>query len=61
MTDAFPDKLEVFRRDRKQTWGDVVDGKSKDWTWYVREDLYQELEAKLAAAEAKLQGGADDQ
>lgn len=53
MTEAFPDKLEVFRRDRKRTWGDVVDDNSENWAWYVRFDLYQELEAKLAAAEAR--------
>jgi len=49
--DAFPDKLEVFRRDRKQTWGDVVDGNLEDWAWYVRKDLYDALQAKLEAAE----------
>lgn len=52
MTDAFPDKLEVFRRDRKRTWGDVTDGNPDDWAWYVRKDLYDALQAKLAAAEA---------
>ena len=53
MTDAFPDKLEVFRRDRKRTWGDVVDDSPDNWAWYVRFDLYQELDSRLAAAEAR--------
>ena len=56
---AFPKSFQHFRMDRKRTWGDVVDDNPDDWAWYVRADLYQELEAKLAAAEAKLQGVSD--
>ena len=61
--EAFPDKLQIFRRDRKMTFGDHMDHDPNDWQAYIRADAAQaqidaavmaerERCAKLAAARA---------
>jgi len=45
---AFPDRLNLFRRDRKMTMGDHLCYDPSDWHSYVRADLFEELEAEVA-------------
>ncbi len=44
---AFPDKLNIFRRDRKMTFGDHVNYDPNDWQAYIRADAVQ---AQISAA-----------
>jgi hypothetical protein len=39
--EAFPDKLQIFRRDRKMTIGDHVNHDPNDWQAYTRADAVQ--------------------
>jgi hypothetical protein len=48
MKEPFPSVISVFRQDRKQTWGDVIDNNPEDRKEYIRKDLYDELKEKLA-------------
>jgi hypothetical protein len=45
--EAFPEKLHIFRRDRKMTFGDHVNNDPNDWQAYIRADAVQ---AKIDAA-----------
>ena len=47
---AFPDRMMLFRRDRKMTQGDHCAHNPSDWHWYVRDDLYADMERQLAEA-----------
>jgi hypothetical protein len=44
---AFPDTLQIFRRDRKMTFGDHVNYDPNDWRVYIRADAAQ---ARIDAA-----------
>jgi hypothetical protein len=48
LTQAFPDRINLFRRDRKMTMGDHLCYDPSDWHSYVRADLFKELEAEVA-------------
>ena len=39
--EAFPEKLHIFRRDRKMTFGDHVNHDPNDWQVYIRVDAVQ--------------------
>ena len=56
---AFPDRLNLFRRDRKMTMGDHLCYNPSDWHSYVRADLFEELEAEVARLRAELTKAAD--
>jgi len=45
---AFPDRMMLFRRDRKMTMGDYFVHDPSDWHWYVREELYKAQVAEVA-------------
>jgi len=47
IAEAFPDKLQIFRRDRKMTFGDQVDHDPNDWQAYIRAD---DVQAQIDAA-----------
>ena len=47
IAEAFPDKLQIFRRDRKMTFGDHVDHDPNDWQAYIRAD---DVQAQIDAA-----------
>lgn len=42
MSEAFPDRLSVFRQDRRRTFADVIDDDPNDWQNYVLESLHDE-------------------
>jgi hypothetical protein len=47
---AFPDKLQIFRRDRKMTLGDHVNRDPNDWQAYIRADAVQaQIDAAVKA------------
>ena len=47
---AFPDNLQIFRRDRKMTFGDHVDHDPNDWQAYIRADAVQaQIDAAVRA------------
>ena len=54
MKEPFPSVISVFRQDRKQTWGDVIDNNPEDRKEYIRKDLYDELKEKLVALVGRL-------
>jgi hypothetical protein len=48
--EAFPDKLQIFRRDRKMTFGDHVNHDPNDWQVYIRADAAQaQIDAAVKA------------
>jgi hypothetical protein len=48
--EAFPDKLQIFRRDRKMTFGDHVNHDPNDWQAYIRADAVQaQIDAAVRA------------
>jgi hypothetical protein len=48
--EAFPDKLHIFRRDRKMTFGDHVNHDPNDWQAYIRADAVQaQIDAAVMA------------
>jgi hypothetical protein len=53
--EAFPDKLHIFRRDRKMTFGDHVNHDPNDWQAYIRADAVQaQIDAAVKAERAKV-------
>lgn len=47
---AFPDKLQIFRRDRKMTFGDHVNHDPNNWQVYIRADAVQaQIDAAVRA------------
>jgi hypothetical protein len=51
--EAFPEKLHIFRRDRKMTYGDHVDHDPNDWQAYIRADFAQaQIDAAAIREEA---------
>ncbi len=50
IAEAFPDKLQIFRRDRKMTFGDHVNHDPNDWQAYIRADSVQaQIDAAVRA------------
>ncbi len=50
IAEAFPDKLQIFRRDRKMTFGDQVNHDPNDWQTYIRADAVQaQIDAAVKA------------
>ncbi len=41
IAEAFPDTIQIFRRDRKMTFGDHVNHDPNDWQVYIRADAVQ--------------------
>jgi hypothetical protein len=47
---AFPDTIQIFRRDRKMTFGDHVNHDPNDWQAYIRADAVQaQIDAAVKA------------
>lgn len=42
MSEEFPDRLSVFRQDRRRTFADVIDDDPNDWQNYVLKSLHDE-------------------
>jgi hypothetical protein len=50
IVEAFPDRLKIFRRDRKMTFGDHVNYDPNDWQAYIRADAVQaQIDAAVEA------------
>ena len=48
--EAFPDTIQIFRRDRKMTFGDHVNHDPNDWQSYIRADAVQaQIDAAVRA------------
>jgi hypothetical protein len=39
----FPAQQQIFRRDRRMTFGDHIDNEPEDWRAYIRKDIVQDL------------------
>jgi hypothetical protein len=52
---AFPDTLQIFRRDRKMTLGDHVNHDPNDWQAYIRADAVQaQIDAAVKAERERI-------
>jgi len=50
IAEAFPDTIQIFRRDRKMTFGDHVNHDPNDWQAYIRADAVQaQIDAAVKA------------
>ena len=53
--EAFPDKLHIFRRDRKMTFGDHVNHDPNDWQAYIRANAVQaQIDAAVKAERERI-------
>ncbi|MFN7882120.1 MAG: hypothetical protein ACK5PF_03775 [bacterium] len=61
IAEAFPDKLHIFRRDRKMTIGDHVNYDPNDWQAYIRADTVQaQIDAAVKVERERCAKVADD-
>jgi hypothetical protein len=55
IAEAFPEKLHIFRRDRKMTLGDHMNHDPNDWQAYIRADAVQaQIDAAVRAERERI-------